>query len=244
MLRCGSLAAMELIREQVERCESEGVAILCCPEAILGGLADYSPQPVDFAIDVEGGQLDTVLAPLASSSVTVIAGFTEIAGGTRLYNAAAVFQRGIVVGVYRKLHPAINKSVYSPGDQTPVFTVDGLTFGIIICNDSNFAEPARVMAEKGATALFVPTNCGMPANRSGPKIVSQARNADIALATGNGVSVIRADVSGRTGDLVSYGCSAIIDSEGRVLQAAPMFSAALLVAEIETARVRRRSSEP
>jgi 5-aminopentanamidase len=156
LLRGGSMEAVELIRKRVKWCESEGVAILCCPEAILGGLADYSPQPAEFAIDVERGQLGAVLAPLASSTVTTILGFTEIAGGDRLYNTAAVFQNGIVVGLYRKLYPAINRSVYEPGDRTPVFTVCGLTFGIIICNDSNFSGPARIMAARGATALFVP----------------------------------------------------------------------------------------
>lgn len=175
LLRCGSMEAIELIRQQVKRCESEGVAILCCPEAILGGLADYSPQPVDFAIDVERGQLVTVLAPLSSSTVTIIVGFTEIAGGNRLYNSAAIFQNGAVVGLYRKLHPAINKSVYEPGDRIPVFTIGGLTFGIVICNDSNFVEPARIMAAKGATALFVPTNNALPANAAGTRLASEAR---------------------------------------------------------------------
>ena len=78
------MAAIELIREQVKICESAGVEILCCPEAVLGGLADYSLQPKDFAIDVERGQLDTLLAPLSNNTVTTIVGFTEI-DGTRLY---------------------------------------------------------------------------------------------------------------------------------------------------------------
>jgi shikimate kinase len=44
------------------------------------------------------------------------------------------------------------------GDQMPVFRVGGLTFGIVICSDSNYPEPARFMVSKGATALFIPTN--------------------------------------------------------------------------------------
>jgi len=35
LLHCGSMEAIELIRQQVKRCESEGVAILCCPEPFL-----------------------------------------------------------------------------------------------------------------------------------------------------------------------------------------------------------------
>jgi predicted amidohydrolase len=196
LLPGGSMEAIELIRKRVKWCESEGVKILCCPEAILGGLADYSPQPIDFAIDVERGQLGAVLAPLASTAVTTILGFTEINGGNRLYNSAAVFQNGTVVGLYRKIHPAINKSVYEPGDRIPVFTVSGLTFGIIICNDSNFPEPARSMAAKGATAIFVPTNNGLPAKRGGTELVSRARAVDIARAIESSVSIIRALTAG------------------------------------------------
>src|ERR1700687_6136387 len=215
LLPSGSMAAIELIRAQVKHCESENVAILCCPEATLGGLADYSSEPFNSAIDVEKGQLAAVLKPLSSRAVTTIVGFTEIVG-RKLYNAAAVFQNGDVAGLYRKVHPAINKSVYEPGNQIPIFTVGGLKFGIIICGDSNFIEPARTMVEKGAAALFVPTNNGMPETHGGAELVSLARNCDIRRATDHHVSIIRADVSGRSGNLISYGCSAIIDSSGMV----------------------------
>src|SRR5207342_2370425 len=98
------------MRKRVEWCEAQGVAILCCPEAILGGLADYAERPAEFAIDARGDQLGTVLAPLASDTVTTILGFTEMSGG-RLYNTAAVFHKGSVAGLYRKLYPAINRSI-------------------------------------------------------------------------------------------------------------------------------------
>ena len=156
LLRSGSLEALGLIRQRVEWCEAHGVTILCCPEAILGGLADHAADPTGFAMDAQGNQLSTVLAPLASDTVTTIVGFTEMTGTGRLYNTAAVFHKGSVIGLYRKLYPAINRSIYEAGNQMPVFQVGGLTFGIVICNDSNYPEPARIMAARGATALFVP----------------------------------------------------------------------------------------
>src|SRR3954468_8784681 len=179
--------ALGLIREQVEECEAKSVEILCCPEGVLGGLADYASRPTDIAVDVEGGQLHSLLAPLASDRVTTILGFTERGRGGRLYNSAAVFHQGAVVGIYRKLHPAIHRSIYEAGDEMPVFTVGDLTFGIIICLDSNYDEPARTMASQGAAALFVPTNNVLPPTQAGPELVSQARNADIARAKENGV---------------------------------------------------------
>lgn len=93
---------------------------------MLGGLADYASRPADIAVDVEAGQLRALPAPLASDRVATIVGFTEAGRGGRLYNSAAVFRRGPVVGLYRKLYPAINRSGYEAGDGMPVFTVGTL----------------------------------------------------------------------------------------------------------------------
>jgi 5-aminopentanamidase len=232
LLASGSLDSLGLIREQVDRCALEDVEILCCPEGVLGGLADYCTQPTTFAIDVERGELNDLLAPLASDTVTTIVGFTEVDRLGRLYNSAAVFHRGSVVGVYRKLHPAINRSVYQAGHDVPVFKIGDLTFGIIICNDSNLFEPARLMAAQGATALFVPTNNGLPPTRASVDIVAEARNADIARAIENRVWVIRADVAGHTDALVSHGSSGIVDGDGRVVHEARQLSTDLLVTDI------------
>jgi predicted amidohydrolase len=239
LLAAASMAALGLIRTQVERCEAEGITLLCCPEAVLGGLADYAEHPTRFAISARPGRLDSVLAPLASDLVTTIVGFTELADGGQLYNSAAVFQRGSVVGLYRKRYPAINRSVYEAGFTTPVFQVGALTFGIVICNDSNYSELANRLSACGATALCVPTNNGLPSTRARAALVTRARNVDIARAIENRMWVIRADVAGRTNRLVSYGASAIVDPDGRVVQSARLFADDLIVADIGTVpRVR------
>lgn len=227
------MAALELIRLQVKECEANGVSILCCPEAILGGLADNAPDPGAFAI--AANQLDAVLAPLASDSFTTIVGFTELSGDGRLYNSAAVFKRGSIAGVYRKVHPAIRRSVYAPGTGTSVFHVGGLTFGIVICYDSNFPELARSIRAQGAAALFVPSNTGLPHARAYPELVSESRNADIARAIENSMWVIRADVAGRTDALMSYGASGIVDPSGCVVRTARLLSDDLIVAEVAPA---------
>jgi 5-aminopentanamidase len=222
--------ALGLVREQIDLCEVNGVEILCCPEAVLGGLADYVGGPQAIAYD--RGQLEKLLAPLASESVTTIIGFTETKDG-KLYNAAAVFQRGSVTGIYRKLHPAINRSVYFAGEETPVFTVGRLTFGILICYDSNFPEIARAMALAGARVIFVPTNNALPKEKDGAKIAAAARNCDIRIAVENGVHVIRADVAGNCGGLISHGSSEIVAPDGKVIAAAQPMKPGLLFCEIQ-----------
>ena len=51
-------------------------------------------------------------------------------------------------GIYRKRHPAIRSSVYSAGEQSPVFTIGALSFGIMICNNSNFPALAADMVAR------------------------------------------------------------------------------------------------
>ncbi len=224
-----SMEAVNLIGERVRWCEEKAVEILCCPEAVLGGLADYAEDPAAVALSME--QLGALLKPLASKTVTTILGFTEVAGGL-FYNSAVVFHNGTVLGTYRKHHPAIRSSVYTAGVEARVFTVGELTFGILICNDSNFEEPARSMVAKGATAFFVPTNCGLPECRAVAEIVDEARKVDVERAKEYGVAVIRADVVGRCGALYSFGCSGIVDAAGTIVQDTPAGTEALLVADI------------
>jgi len=221
--------ALELIRGRVTWCESAGIDIFCCPEAILGGLADYAPEPRDIAISVLDGELAAVVAPLASERVTTIIGFTERVADA-LYNSAAILHKGDITGVYRKRHPAIRRSIYCAGTESPIFTVAGLMFGILICNDSNFPEDGIALASKGVTALFVPSNNGLPPEKA--DVLADARKVDLRLATENRVFVIRADVAGRADDRVSYGSTAIVGPDGALRGAATPLAEDLVVADL------------
>ncbi len=237
LLAEGSIDAIQLMQQRVRECEANGCSVLCCPEAILGGLADFSDNPGGLAIRTDNGQLASLLSPLDSNTVTSIVGFTELGRNGALYNAAAVFQSGRVAGLYRKIHPAIRRSIYYPGSETPVFRAGGLTFGIVVCNDSNFPELARRIAIQGAACLFIPTNNSLPNERASLELNAAARSTDVALATDNGLWVIRSDVAGRNGKLACFGCSEIVDPRGTVVQEASPGQVDLLVAEIDVSPV-------
>ncbi len=114
-----------------------------------------------------------------------------------------------------------------------MFTIDGLTFGIIICNDSNYLEPARLVAAQGATALFVPANNGPPRAKTSERLVAHTRDVDTSRAVENRLWIIRSDVAGSCSELISSGTSAIVNPDGLVVRAARPLSDDLLVAEIE-----------
>ncbi len=226
----GSAAAPGLIRERINWCESEGVKTLCCPEAIIGGLADYADNPDEIAIDTTNGELEKVLTPIRSAAVTTIVGFTERAGAGKLYNSAAVIHRGSIMGVYRKQKPAINRSIYNAGDRSSIFTVDCLKFGILICNDSNFPELAKDLASQGAKAIFIPSNNALPLEKA--DVVAATNNVDIGMARENNVWVIRADVVGRANGRISYGSSVIVNPDGVLVCVARRLSEDLIVQDI------------
>jgi predicted amidohydrolase len=92
------------------------------------------------------------------------------------------------------------------------------------------------MVARGARALFVPTNNGLPADRPHARIAADARRLDVERATAHGVSVIRADVAGAAGGLVSCGSTGIVGPDGRVLAECPPLEACLVTADIPLAR--------
>jgi len=241
ILPAGDMLALELIRLQVGRCAALGVEVLCCPEAILGGLADFSSEPQSLGLT--HGQVAEQLLPIARPEMTLIVGFSEAGKDGHLFNAAAVVRRGELVGVYHKQHPAIRHSIYSPGGGLPVFDIGICTIGIVICFDSTFPELARGLADLGASVLFVPTNTALPLTRDSNRVVTDARECDVARAIDTGMAVVRADVAGRTSQFSTPGATAITGGDGTLLGAAKPFAPGLVVAEIELSRRSRKRAQ-
>ena len=225
----GSGDGLALIRRRMEQCEAEGVAILCCPEAVVGGLADYAPDPLQFAVTPSA--VLASLGPMADTRLVTIVGFTELGSDGTIYNSAAIVSRGTLAGVYRKRHPAIRRSVYSAGGDSPVFQASGVQFGVLICYDSTFPDLAVDLASRGAQVLFIPTNNALPESKAPTELVAEARACDVALARGSGSWVVRADVAGVAGGLRSDGSSAITSPAGKTLSTARALVEDLLVVE-------------
>lgn len=210
--------------------------ILCCPEAVIGGLAREADgeSPAEVALGVADGELARVLAPLLDSAVTVIVGFTERDPSGRVFNSAAVLRDGRVAGVYRKVYPAY-RTLVSAGDSLPVFEHRSTTFGIAICNDLWYVEPARVLAAAGAAMLLVPTNSGHPREVT-PSFRARGENLPIARAVENTTTVIVADIAGVQGNRIAHGFTSIIDPDGVVLARAEPLTETLLIADVEPTR--------
>jgi predicted amidohydrolase len=234
----GSFEAVGLIRDQLALCEARGVEILCCPESVIGGLAHESDgqAPEDVAIEVDSPEFEEVVEPLMRSAVTLIVGFTERGADGGIFSAAAVLGSNTLLGVYRKAFPGY-RTVIRAGTELPIFHHGPVPFGVIICNDIWYLEPARILAARGAGVLFIPSNSGHLRGPSAANLLrARGENLPVARAVENTMAVVVADITGRQGNRSSLGCTRIVDPDGVVLAESDPAIEGLVIADVEPQR--------
>jgi predicted amidohydrolase/GNAT superfamily N-acetyltransferase len=127
-------------------------ALVPAPESSMTArrLDEFTPRYLDlftrlamkYDINIIGG-----------SHLTVEAG--------KLYNISSLFRRDGSVERQYKLHISPSESRWwgvAPGDELRVFDTDRGKIAILIGDDVEFPETARIAAHKGANLLFIPFN--------------------------------------------------------------------------------------
>ena len=221
----------ELVVPYLEHAQAEGVELVCCPEALIGELANESDgdTPEAVALSVEDGEVDEAIAPLLGWGMTIVVGFTERGCDGQVHNAAAVIADTKVAGISRKLYPG--RSMCVPGTELPIYRCASVPFGVLICNDAHYVEPARILAARGAQLLVVPVHGGhAPAKEDAWR--ARGSNVLIARAVENGIPLIAADVAGRQGKRVSHGTTAVVDAQGTVLATANELEQDFVIADV------------
>ncbi len=196
----------------LSRANMRGVDLAVFPECHLLGHG-YDPSTIAArAIDLEDERWRAMLAVLAPVAATVILGSFERAPDG-IANCALVIERGCVVGRYAKRHP--NEPSVVAGDASPVFARAGVRYGINICNDANYSETARKLADQGAAMICYPLN-----NMLSPETAERWRGRSVenlrARARETGCWIVSADVTGSHGALVSHGCTMIVRPDGTI----------------------------
>jgi predicted amidohydrolase len=130
--------------------------IVCLGEGItlIGHNADYS----SLAEPVPGPTTERLGAKAREHHMYIVAGVYEREDKV-LYNTAVLIDRqGKVAGKYRKVYLPREEieGGLTPGNNYPVFETDFGRIGMMICWDSQYADPARALAAKGAEIIFHP----------------------------------------------------------------------------------------
>ncbi|GAB4339836.1 MAG: apolipoprotein acyltransferase [Candidatus Abyssubacteria bacterium] len=162
------IANMEKAVAALERAVAEHRPDVVCFSEMMTGpyfCRVYDDSYFSFAEPVPGPTTELLAAEARKHCVNIVGTVFELDDGDH-YNSAVLFSRkGEILGKYRKTHvpssssPLINsdeKYYFKPGNELPVFEIDGVKVGILICFDRSFPETFRTLALKGAEVVFLP----------------------------------------------------------------------------------------
>ncbi|MGO9240576.1 MAG: carbon-nitrogen hydrolase family protein [Bryobacteraceae bacterium] len=142
---------IEFVRGRVQRAD-----LLVLPEGVteVGNGKTYMEvaEPVP-------GPTTAVLGALARDLHTyLVAGVVELEGPAAYNTAVLIDREGRLIGKYRKVYLPREEieGGLTPGDSYPVFDTDFGRLGLMICWDSEYADPARALALGGAEILALP----------------------------------------------------------------------------------------
>lgn len=204
----------------LERADRERVDILCFPECYLTGYQDREEEVRKSAFAAESPQMMKLLDKTRKFSATCIVGYNEKRGDD-LYNTAVVLHKGHILGSYSKC--SAYQKFHKQGREFPVFERDGVKFGIVICSDGGYIEPARILALKGARIIFSPHYNYIGKDYLLRHFV-EVRGDHIARAVENRVWFVRGnnvsigpDPAIKGYDGVGYGDSYIVDPYGEII---------------------------
>jgi predicted amidohydrolase len=226
--------------EGLARADAAGADIVSFPECFLTGYPDTGAEARRGAFALDSEEAMRVLDVTSRHEALAIVGFNELRGGD-LYNTVLVAHRGHLEGTYSKC--SAYQIFHRQGRDFPVWEHRGLRFGVLICSDGGYIEPARILALKGARVIFAPHfNAIQPGGVLSH--FTKVRADHTARAIENSVYFVRGNNvildSGKSGltrsDLVGYGDSYVMDPGGEILVQSRRHVEDFLVAEINPER--------
>ncbi|MBE7415890.1 MAG: NAD+ synthase [Deltaproteobacteria bacterium] len=218
------------ILSYAERARKAGAALVLFPELALTG---YPPED----LLLKPGFIDDNLAALEALAervrgVTAVVGFVDREAG--LYNAAALVHKGEVAAVYHKMHlpnyGVFDEERYFRAGKAPLnFVLNGITFGLEICEDIWFPEgPARAQALAGAEVIVninaSPYHMGKPLIR---EELLRARSTD------NTAIIAYNNTIGGQDELIFDGAGMVVNERGEVIARGKPFQEDLIITDLD-----------
>jgi N-carbamoylputrescine amidase len=240
---------------RVDEAARMGAQVVCLPELYRSPyFCQREDQALfDLAEPVPGPSTERLGEVARRTGAAVIAPIFERRAPGIYHNSAVVLDAdGAVAGLYRKMHipddPAFYEKFYfTPGDLGfRTFRTRFGPVGTLICWDQWYPEGARLTALGGAAVLFYPTAIGWhPAEkeRYGASQLDAWRTVQRGHAIANGCYVAAVNRVGHEpgppgqAGLEFWGGSFLCDPFGVVLQEAPADREAILVGEVDLARI-------
>jgi predicted amidohydrolase len=223
--------------EGLQRADAEGAKMVSFPECFFTGYPDTEELARKDAFAADSPQMQRILDVTARHAAVVIAGFNELRGSD-LYNTVVVAHHGQKLGLYSKC--AAYQKFHKQGRDFPVWEIDGLKFGVLICADGGYIEPARILALKGARVIFAPhfnyiSDKGLIAHFMKVRADHAARACEnsIYFVRGNNVVLDPAKSGITRNPGIGYGDSYVMDPHGEILVQSRRHQEDFITAEID-----------
>lgn len=226
------------ITEAIAAARDAGVDILCLPELCVSG---YGCEDMFFSSGVRQASLDSLLQIAPATGGMMVAVGLPLEFESRLYNTAAMFLDGLLVGFAAKQYLAGDGIHYEPRWFTPwpagkvvsvtidgvdyplgdlLFDADGVRVGFEICRDAWVADrPGGRLARRGADVLLNPSASHFAFGKHRVRerlVLDGSRQFGVAYAFCN----LLGNESGRS----IYDGDTLIAATGELLAAGPRFS--------------------
>ncbi|MEE9613724.1 MAG: nitrilase-related carbon-nitrogen hydrolase [Thermodesulfobacteriota bacterium] len=236
---------IEKVRELVGLAAKGGAQIVCLPQLFA---AQWFPAVIDkknFSLaEPEDGPTISALKELAAAEGVVLICPVFEKDGEDYFNTAFILgPGGGVIGKYRKVHvPQIplweERAYFKPGDLGfPVFETPFARVGVQLCWDVFFPEGMRVLALKGAEAVFAPTASAFYHSRG------KWERAIRAAAHANGIFVFRVNRVGKELAQEFYGRSFCTGPDGEYVLKPCGSSEGVVLADLDLGEIGETRSE-
>jgi N-carbamoylputrescine amidase len=215
----------------VRAAKKEGAALVCFPEMNLSGYS-VKPEIKDSADPVPGHVSRELLEFAKREDIVILAGLAEKDESEHIFASHLVAQPNGKLGVYRKLHIAPpEQNIFSRPQDIPLFSIQGIKFGIQLCYDAHFPELSTHMALKGADLIFLPH--ASPRGTPEEKLTSWRRHLP-ARAFDNGLFIVACNQTGDNASGLSFpGVGLILGPSGEILEKKVNSEEGMLVADLK-----------
>jgi len=213
-----------------QRLEGVEADIVVLPELGNSGYLFVNREEVaSLAETIPGPTTDLLCEVAEKNDVHLVLGMPE-RDGKHYYNSAVLVGPHGLIGSYRKVHLFYEEKLYfQPGNKGfPVFEVNGVKVGLLVCFDHLFPEAARTLALQGVQLISHPSNLVLPTKA---QLSTRVRAMENRLFW---VLCNRFGTEDRGDKRLTYtGESQIVDPDGQVLVSGSKADEALRVVEID-----------
>ncbi len=233
----------EKILEYLNRAKGLGTDVVSFPELALTGYPPEDlllrPKFIEDNLDI----LDQIVKEV--KDICAIVGFVD--KREHLYNSAAIIYGGQLIDAYHKIYlPNYGvfdeKRYFQPGNEYPVYVINGVIVGVNICEDIWYPEgPTMIQALAGDAEVIININSS-PYHRGKWRLREEMLSN---RASENRVYIAYNNMVGGQDELVFDGHGMVFDELGNLIARGRQFEEDLLVLDLNIDKIAEaRLSDP